>query len=105
MQIIPEATMEVQRVGYGNPSDVTTIKVPKFTGEVAFLRVEGSVTRNMGDFNSIRIAVMVEMPCYPNAADVDDCYDWCSELVDNKLQRELRVATGQDQEQPEQAAA
>lgn len=99
---VPEGTIEVVGAGYdGNPEHVETIRVPKFEGPVAYMRVEGSVTRNMGDYNSVRVAVMVEMPCYPTNAEVDRCYLWCSEKVEDKIQEELRVATGQPRH-PEQ---
>ncbi len=92
---VAEGTMEVTRAGYsGNPEEVKRIQVPKFEGPVAFMRVEGSITRNMGDYNSIRIAVMVEMPCYPSDTDVDRCYEYCSAKVEDKIQNELRIATG-----------
>ncbi len=93
---IPTGTMEVTRAGYsGDPEETETVQVPKFEGEASRVRVEGSITRNMGDYNSIRIAVMVEMPCYPSESDVDRCYDWCSAKVEDKIQNELRIATGQ----------
>ncbi len=92
---IPEGVIEVIRSGYpGSEEEVETLQVPKFEGPVAYVRVEGSVTRNMGDYNSVRVAVMVEMPCYPTASDVDRAHGWCSSQVDQKIQHELRVAVG-----------
>ncbi len=98
---IPEGVIEVTRFGYpGAEEEVETLQVPKFEGPVAFVRVEGSVTRNMGDYNSVRVAVMIELPCYPTVADVDRAHGWCSAKVDEKIQHELRVATvGGDQGQ------
>ncbi len=93
---IPTGTMEVTRAGYGGDSEeAETIQVPKFEGEAGRVRVEGSITRNMGDYNSIRIGVSVEMPCYPSEHDVDRCYDWCSAKVEDKIQNELRIAVGE----------
>ena len=88
-----EGLVEVTRAGYdGVAEEVESIRVPRFEVPPAWVRVEGSVTRNMGNYNSIRIAVMVEMPCYPSQYDANRCYDWCSNYIENKLQNELRVA-------------
>ncbi len=95
---IPEGVIEVTRSGYaaaeGREEEVETLQVPKFEGPVAFVRVEGSVTRNMGDYNSVRVAVMVELPCYPTVSDIDRAHSWCSSKVDQKIQHELHVAVG-----------
>ncbi len=72
---------------------VETISVPRFEGYTARVRVEGSVTRNMGDFNSVRVACAIEMPCYPTLEEVDRCYQWCSDKVDEKVLNELTIAT------------
>lgn len=91
---VPTGTMEVSRRGLGAESEeAETIRVPAFEGPVGRVRVEGSVTRNMGDFNSVRVAVAIEMPCYPVEAEVDACYAWCSTKVDAKIAEELRLAT------------
>lgn len=92
---IPTGTIEVRRAAYGDEQvDVETVQVPQFEGPVGAVRVEGSVTRNMGNYESVRVAVMVEMPCYPSDSEVDRCYDYCSAKVDEKVRNELRVATG-----------
>ena len=103
---VPVGTIEVTRAGYdGDPDETESIQVPKFQGPLARVRLEGSVTRNMGDYNSIRVAVMVEMPCYPSATDVDRCYDWCSAKVEEKIQRELVVAVGGPAAEPDRGEA
>lgn len=94
ISLYEEATVEVLRHGYGAGDEVRRIRVPKFTTEPAWVRVEGSVTRNMGDFNSVRVAVMLEVPCLPVEEDLDRTYQWASTFVEDKLQSELRVAVG-----------
>ncbi len=101
---VPEGVMEVERVGYesaGVVAETETIRVPKFEGPVAYVRVDGSVTRNMGDYNSIRVGVMVELPCYPTTSEVDRAIGWCSEKVDDKVARELRLAVGAPEPSPQ----
>lgn len=72
------------------------IQVPIF-GRVtpAKVEVEGSVTRNLGDFNSCRVAVRVKLPCYPEISEIDRVYLLTSNLVDRYVERELNIATGQ----------
>lgn len=101
---VPEGTMEVSRRVLGAESEVVeTIRVPAFEGPVGRVRVEGSVTRNMGDYNSVRVSVAVEMPCYPTEAEVDACYAWCSTKVDAKIADELRLATTVPEQAPAQS--
>jgi hypothetical protein len=49
----------------------------------------------MGDFNSVRVGVCIEMPCLPNEAAINETYERVSALVDEKLNNELDLATGQ----------
>lgn len=90
-----QGTVEVTRTGPGmDHGDVEVINIPHFQGPVGAVRVEGSVTRNVGDYNSVRVAVMVEMPCYPTDAEAERTYAWCSSMVEQKLRQELELALG-----------
>lgn len=62
----------------------------------ARVRVGGSVTQNMGDFNSVRVSVEVELPCKPTTMDIEETYGLLSEKVDEFLERELELATTDD---------
>ena len=61
---------------------------------VAKVRVEGSVTKNLGDFNSVRIGVAVEWPCAPTEKAVAETYKFLSDKVDTMISEELRIAVG-----------
>lgn len=71
------------------------ISVPFFGTHAAEIEVEGSVTRNLGDFNSARVAVRVKLPAYPELSELDRTYMLASNLVDRYVERELNIATGQ----------
>ena len=103
-QQVPEGTMEVLRVNYdgSEANTVETVQVPKFEGPVGYQRVEGSVTRNMGNFNSVRVAVMLELPCYPVQSEIDRCYAYASQQVDEKIRSELQLAVPPE-DTPDQA--
>lgn len=70
------------------------VDLGNYQGPVGYVRVEGSVTQNMGDFNSVRVAVAVEMPCRPTPEGADRMYQWCSGFVDERVNSELDMATG-----------
>lgn len=44
-------------------------------------------TRNMGNYNSIKVSVSLFMPCYP--AEVDEVFEFAKEWVDKKMQETL----------------
>lgn len=60
--------------------------------EPAVVTVGGSITRNLGDFNSCRVEVRLAMPCDPS--EIDATYIKASEWVDTHLGQELDSATG-----------
>lgn len=62
---------------------------------VAKVRVEGSVTKNLGDFNSVRVGVAIEWPCAPTEKAVADTYKFLSDKVDTMITEELQIATGE----------
>lgn len=77
---------------YDRAEDVQNPTV-EVRGEPARVRVGGSVTQNMGDFNSIRVEVVVERPCEDTEEVIAATYQAVSDQVDSFLQRELEMAT------------
>lgn len=62
----------------------------------ARVRVEASVTKNMGNYESIRVGVMVEMPCAPNEKDVTRMYKYLSQRVYDMTAEEVDLAVDGD---------
>lgn len=92
---VPEAKMRVKRVVYGQEVEREDIlDVPAFHGPVAYVRVGGSVTKNLGDYNSAKVEVSVSLPCYPTPEEIDRTYREASLMVDGYVGRELDIATG-----------
>jgi len=90
-----EGTVVVSRVAYGITTEsAERIRVPVFQTTPARVRVTGSVTRNLGDYNSARVEVSIEMPCYPEQSEVQRTYDYISGLLDTMIPAELAKATG-----------
>ena len=85
--------MHVRRAAYGQEAESTElIRVPVFHTAPARVRVVGSVTRNLGDYNSCRVEVMVELPCYPEQSEIQRAYEEASTMVDRMVAEELQVA-------------
>lgn len=95
-----EGTIEVSRAIYhrgmpvGNPVEsIETVRVPMFAGVPGKVRVEASVTRNLGDYNSVRVSVAIELPCYAEETEIRRAYTYGSDLVDEMVGNELYRAT------------
>lgn len=58
----------------------------------ARVRVEASVTKNMGNYESIRVGVMVEMPCAPEEKAVNKMYSYLSQRVYDMTCEEVELA-------------
>ncbi len=87
---------KVSGVGFSEEkNDVKKVPIDSLqdTPHVAKVRVEGSVTKNMGNFESIRVGVAIEWPCAPTAAELDKTYAFLSQRVDTLVQDELDAAT------------
>lgn len=69
-------------------------QVERMDRPMAKVRVGGGVTKNMGDYESVRVHVEIEMPCEPTWEAVNELYPELSEYVDGRLRDEIALATG-----------
>lgn len=90
------AYVAVRRVAYDQTQRDTLdeVRVPVFHNTPARVRVGGSVTQNLGDYNSARVEVSIDMPCLPEQTEVQRVYELLSGTVDSMIRRELSIATG-----------
>lgn len=95
-KVEPEIHVEHRESGTVVDEKITTPRQQYEVGAFARVRVGGSVTQNMGDFNSVRVSVEVEMPCKPTTMDIEETYNLLSEQVDGFLENELNQATGEE---------
>ena len=102
-QTTPEVTTVVSRTCYtaGNEANPDShdeheevVSVPIFNTDPARVMVLGGITRNMGEFNFVKVEVSVDIPCYPETSEIDRAYNLASDIVEEKIQRELGFATG-----------
>lgn len=96
------AWLHVHRAQYqgrqllGEQHEEEVIAVPAFAGPTGTVTVEGGITRNMGDFNSVRVRVAVTLPCYPEDSEIRRAYEHGSVMIDELLPMELDKAMGVD---------
>ena len=71
----------------GSETDIEkTLAVREFVTEPAVVGLTYGITINLGNFNSVRLSVSLNMPCYKE--EVDDAYAWASEWVGTKVSSE-----------------
>lgn len=58
----------------------------------AYVGVMGSVTKNMGNYEAVRVQVSVSLPCDPTDAGVRKTFDQASSMVDEFIGIELENA-------------
>ena len=68
-------------------SEEETILVRKFDTEPAYVSVKLGVTKNMGNYEFLRIDVGVSMPCY--SEEVTEVEGQVAEWVDSRLDAKL----------------
>lgn len=64
-----------------------TIKVRKFVTEPAYVRVNAGVTKNMGNYESLRLDVSLSVPCY--VEEMGEVVEGISGRVSEYLEEEL----------------
>ena len=67
-------------------------KARKFLVEPAYVRIGAGVTKNMGDYESLRVDVAISMPVY--AEEVDNAVIAISDKVSDILDREVELYMG-----------
>lgn len=88
-----DGSVFARRSAYGKEEEARTqIKIPSFTNPPAKVRVTASVTKNLGDYNSAKVEVSVEMPCQPHDQDIRETHEYISGLLDELVPQELEKA-------------
>jgi len=76
--------------GDSERSGTTEIKVPAFDPRagVAKVRAGFGMTLNLGNYNSARVDVQVELPCYPSEVDaaIDSAFGIAQDRVESEVQ-------------------
>lgn len=57
----------------------------EFKGPMAVVQVSMSMTKNLGNFESLKFSASISMPCIPDGAEIEETYQNCREWVDGKV--------------------
>ena len=93
-----EGFISVQRTAYScSEETLEKIQVPDLVaalkgGKPGIVRVGGSVTKNLGDYNSARVEVMLELPCLPEISEMRRVAELLSAQLDEIIPNELAKA-------------
>ena len=75
-----EIKNEVKKIPAGH---ITEVKNP------AYLRMEHSATKNMQNYESVRVAVALEMPCLPEEKEIKKTADFISKRIETLMMDEM----------------
>lgn len=76
-----------------NANSEKVLQIRKFVSEPAYVKVSAGLTKNMQDFEFLRIDVSVTLPCYPEEVDaaLEEAADKASVFVNDELERWLEA--------------
>lgn len=95
VQATHEATVSVLASGVGvDEMKRKVIEVRKFETEPAFVRVNAGVTKNLGDYESLRVDVAITVPCY--VEEIETVQKRTAALVADMLDTEVEEYIGKE---------
>lgn len=90
-----ESRLTVRVTSVGNETESKeTISVQKFETDPAYVRVNAGVTKNIGDYESLRVDVSVSVPCYKE--EVDDMIPLVGDIAAGHLDEQVNAFMGTD---------
>jgi hypothetical protein len=72
---------------YGQEKQTEEIYVQRFEVDPAYVRVNAGVTRNLGNYESLRLDVSITVPCY--VEQIQETFDAVSTRVAALLESEI----------------
>ena len=88
-------TVRVTSVG-GEEESKETISVQKFETDPAYVRVNAGVTKNLGDYESLRVDVSISAPCYKE--EVEDVIPIVGDIVSDHLDKQIALFMGTEED-------
>lgn len=96
-QTTQEAVATVYSSGVGVDAEKRkVIEVRQFVTEPAYVRVNAGVTKNLGNYESLRIDVSVSVPCY--AEEIEKVEKRVASMVADMLDAEVDEYVGNTEE-------
>jgi len=76
----------------GEEVDEQILQIHQFQTEPATVRVNYGLTINLGNFQTARVDVSVQVPCYKE--ELADAYDWAVAFTQERVNREAEQIKG-----------
>lgn len=90
-----EAVLTVTSSGVGVADEKRkVIEVRKFATEPAYVRVNAGVTKNLGNYESLRVDVAITVPCY--SEEIEKVQKRAAALVADMLDEEVEQYLGKE---------
>lgn len=94
-QVTHDTVLSVTASGVGVEEDKRTVlEVRKFETDPAFIRVNAGVTKNLGNYESLRVDVSITAPCY--VEEMESVQKHIAELVATMLDEEVEQYLGKE---------
>lgn len=68
-----------------------TLETPRFEGPVATVSVNVAHTKNLGNYESVKVGILVSLPCY--VAELEEAYATASKVAGEFLDRERETVS------------
>ena len=88
-------TVRVTSVGTEKESN-ETIRVQKFEADPAYVRVNAGVTKNVGEYESLRVDVSISVPCYKE--EIDEIIPVVGDMASDHLDQQVALFMGTEEE-------
>lgn len=80
-----EGSVEVKHPDGSVNQKKETVEEAVFTGPTANVGFSLSHTKNLGNYESLRVNISLNLPCEPNEEVIDAAFKQVSNWVDNKM--------------------
>lgn len=83
----PQVTTSVQHKTGAEQNTSESLPPVVTEGAPALVEVSIGLTRNLGNYESVRLHVGITLPCPANATDIDNAYDEAKGWVDTRIEQ------------------
>lgn len=90
------ATVETTHQGGATVSEKMVVSGGVYDQPTCNIGYKAGITKNLGDYESLRIDVSLNMPCYPE--EIDDVFEFQRNWVENKLNKSIDDTLGGEAE-------
>lgn len=85
--VIPQATVSVEhKSGAETHTTETPLPPVMVSGQPALVEVAIGLTRNLGNYESVRLHVGLTLPCPPTEEEINNAYDEAKGWVDSRIE-------------------